>query len=264
MAEFTDSPEVKLYGRLAVYASPQGAPLSRVLADRSKLLFEGENLVVEGARRSIVNLLRGNFQDFVPSFISVGGGGDLDQTTLVDTGSRVAPLATDSRLRDLQYRIPIIKTEDGNNPNEWAYVAVARPAEAISQKLNEFGVESRNGTLISHYITAPDQSGRATTYVKTGLENLVIRWTYSLQVILNGEIVEDPRTVGLFIAFTLQDGSGSTLSIPAGINPGSNTELSFPVTLADGSLGTLDVNPDKTVTVITSNGSAASLSLEEK
>lgn len=248
-----------LKGRLEVWSVPYDQELE--LEGLGIPDWQADNLVVNSASDVIVGLLRGQVEDFLPSYISVGSGGDLDQNTGSDTGARVAPAVEDTSMRSTVARIPISTTEDGNLTNEWAYVAVARPHEAISPMLNEFGVESANGTLISHYVSAADESGRATRYCKTSLEYLVIRWTYSFTVATSEfAIVEGPED-GIYLVIN-SDGN-EIYTLRAEQNPGSNTFLSFLATITTGATGTIDLQSDNTVISQLADGSSASIDTQD-
>lgn len=248
-----------LQGSLEVWTIPAGAEPD--LDNLGEPTWQAKNLVVNSASDVIVGLLRGKVEDFLPSYISVGAGGDLNQTTGTDTGGRVGPQVEDTSMRSTVARIPIATTEDGNLTNEWAYVAVARPHEAISPMLNEFGVESANGTLISHYVTAADSSGRATRYCKTSLEYLVIRWTYSFTVATSEfAIVEGPED-GIYLVIN-SDGD-EIYTLRASENPGSNTFLSFLTTITTGANGTIDLQSDNTVISQLADGTSASIDTQE-
>jgi hypothetical protein len=162
-----------------------------------ELIHCGDNLIVDSANTILAELLRRNFTDYMPFYITVGDGGDLEQEAKVDTGGRVGPALTDTEVRSVIAKLPIVQvTSPGSaspspglspspsNPTStWTYIAIARPHEALTTSLNELGVETLNGTLFSHYITPVDDTGRATKYVKSSLEYLVVKWTFSLELI---------------------------------------------------------------------------------
>lgn len=145
----------------------------------------GSNLVVNDAEKMLVGLLRRDIANYIPQNVVIGTGGDLEQVSKLDSGARVAPAATDSEVRQVLARLPIVQVEyDAEaNPNQWTYVAIAKPAVAVTGQLNELGLESANGTLISHFVTQPDPGEvRARKYVKSTLEYLVVRWTLTLSL----------------------------------------------------------------------------------
>jgi hypothetical protein len=160
-------------------------------------IHEGQNLIVASANTIMAQLLQRNFTDYMPFYITMGDGGDLEQVAKSDTGGRVAPETTDTEIRSVIAKLPIVQvtspastspspspSPSPDNPTSmWTYVAIARPHEALTTSLNELGVETLNGTLFSHYITPVDDTGRATKYVKSSLEYLVIRWSFSLEMI---------------------------------------------------------------------------------
>ena len=254
--------ELGLKGSLAVYSVPADVDEAEVLDYLDTPVFSAKNLVVSSATTALVQLLRGNVADYMPAYISIGSGGDFSQTTLLDTGARVGPQITDLGLRAVTARIPIIHTEDGANNTTWAYVAVARPHEAISPIINELGVETRSGTLISHYVTDADDAGRALRYCKTSLEYLVIRWTYELSLTLN--VVDTPISEvneGYFLAMDIN--GTEYLTAEAIPRAGAATAVALLSQTSDGSAGTIDVQADYTITSQEADGSAATISLTE-
>lgn len=160
-------------------------------------IHEGENLVVASANTVIAKLLQRDFTNYMPFYVTLGSGGDLEQVAKSDTGGRVAPEVGDTEVRSVVAKLPIVQvtspastspspspSPSPDNPTTlWTYVAIARPHEALTTSLNELAVETLNGTLFSHYVTPVDDSGRATRYVKSSLEYLIVRWSFSLELI---------------------------------------------------------------------------------
>ena len=249
-----------LKGRLEVWTLPADAELD--LNNLGNPSWQADNLVVNSAADVVVGLLRGQVEDFLPSYISVGSGGDLNQDTGLDTGARVGPAITDASMRSTVARIPIATTEDGNLSNEWSYVAVARPHEAISPLLNEFGVESSNGTLISHFVTAADSTGRATRYCKTSLEYLVIRWTYTFTIATSDFTIVAGPEPGTYLVIDTSTGD-QLYTLRADENAGSSTFLSFLTTVTTGAPGTIDLQSDNTVISQLADGSSASIDTQD-
>lgn len=263
MAEIVTASDLglSLNGRLAVWSVSADTPMDEVLANLGTPIMEVDNLVVSTAVDAIVRLLRGQTKDYLPSFISIGSGGDLDQVTLLDTGARVGPNLADSYMRATTTRIPILTTEDGEESNEWSYVAVARPHEALSPIINELAVETGNGTLISHYITDADPSGRATRYCKTSLEYLIIRWTYSLSLSISGSIIIDETPTGTYLVVV--DENGDTIfTILAEPRPGAATSTALLSQVTTGESGTIDVQINGTLTSQLVSGGSATITLQ--
>ena len=250
-----------LTGSLEVWTVPYDADLELELEGLGVPDWQADNLVVNSAADVVVGLLRGKIEDFMPSYISVGSGGDLAQATNLDTGSRVGPAVTDMAMRSTVARIPITTTEDGAFTNEWSYVAVARPHEAISPLLNEFGVESANGTLISHFIAPEDTTGRATRYCKTSLEYLVIRWTYTFTVATSEFALKAGPEDGTYLVIN-EDGA-EVFTLRAERNAGASTFLSFLSTITTGAPGTIDLQSDNTVISQLADGTSASIDTQE-
>lgn len=163
----------QLTGRIAVES---------VSEETAKKLLTGDNLVVADAQSVIVGLLKREFASYAPHYIVLGDGGDLEQVAKIDSGARVAPATTDTEMRRVITRLPIVQVESTSDTS-WTYVAVAGKADAVTPALNELGLEASNNTLISHYITPSADSGRATTYPKVAGEFLVIRWTLEFNLI---------------------------------------------------------------------------------
>lgn len=255
--------DITLKGSFEMWAVPADVPYDDVLNNLGTPILAADNLVVSSAINVLVQLLRGKYEEYLPSFISIGSGGDLSQSTKLDTGARVGAAVTDTSMRATTARIPIVTTQDGENGNRWYYIAVARPHEAISPIINELGVETRNGTLISHYITAPDAAGLATKYTKTSLEYLVIRWRYELSLLINATIdVPSTSEEGWYLVITLADGTQITTALVAP-RAGSATVLSLLAQVSSGAYGTIDVQSNYTITSATADGTPATIALTE-
>ncbi len=178
----TDKLSGSLVGQIKVSTASSSLSLEEVLdsIDSLPTQFAGDNLVVNTASSVIVGLLMRDFSNYMPYYIGIGDGGDLDQSTGIDTGSRVAPDVEDTELRSVVARLPIIQVRPVS-ATSWTYVAIARPPEALTASLNELSLESMNNTLISHYIE-PAIDNRAQKHVKTSLEYLVIQWTLTFTI----------------------------------------------------------------------------------
>ncbi len=144
--------------------------------------MRSKNLVVDSAQEVIAGLLRRDFANFIPQYVTIGDGGDLEQDAKVDSGARVAPASTDTVVRSVVAKIPIVQVI-ANEDGSWTYVAIAGKNEAVTPAINELGLESANGTLISHFVTEATQNGRARKYPKSSAEHLVIRWTLSFSLL---------------------------------------------------------------------------------
>lgn len=266
MVEITASSRhcAELKGSFTIWSVPADVPYEEVLNNLGTPILDAQNLVVNSALTVLVQLMRGNTNDYVPAYITIGSGGDLNQTTRLNTGSRVAASITDTYVRMPVARIPIVLTEDAAETNSWYYVAVARPHEALAPIINELGVETRNGTLVSHYITDSDPTlaGRAQRYVKTSLEYLIIRWKYELALVTNLAAEEIDALEGTYLPFTTGDGDVIYVLL---VEPraGASTAVALLFQLSDGSYGTVDVQPDGTVTSNTSDGTPATIDVIE-
>jgi len=266
MVEITASSRhcAALKGSFTMWSVPATVPYDEVLANLGEPILDAKNLVVNSALTVLVQLMRGNTNDYVPAYITIGNGGDLNQTSKLHMGIRVPAAITDTYVRMPVARIPIVLTEDATTTNSWYYVAVARPHEALAPVINELGVETRNGTLVSHYITDSDPSlgGRATRYVKTALEYLIIRWKYELALVVNA-LGEDVNTLeGTFLPFVLGDGT-TIYVLLVEPRPGASTAQALLCQLEDGSYGTIDVQANGTILSNTSDGTPATIGTED-
>lgn len=168
----TDKAASTLTGHIRVYTS-ETDPL---VTDQLTCIIDHKNLVVDSAETVLIGLLSRNFANYSPYYICIGSGGDIDPETGLDAGERVPPASTDTSIRSLVLRIPIIQTDVSDNTI--TYTAIARPHQGITSALNELTLETMNNTLISHYVDQSDPGEvRAKKHVKTSLEYLVIRWS---------------------------------------------------------------------------------------
>ena len=136
------------------------------------------NLVCDNTQKILLGLFGRDLDNKMISYISIGTGGDVNPATHLDTGARVAPQPGEDEMRVEIHRefIANVETDEVNLKN--IYTAVARPEDAISNDVNELGLFSNDGTMMAHFVTEPDISGRAKKYQKTALLYLVIRWTW--------------------------------------------------------------------------------------
>lgn len=254
---------VRLRGQVSLYKVPGHIPEHLASQYLNDPVFEGKNLVVTGAQVALARMLRGETNDYVPSYISIGGGGDFDQDTKLDTGGRVSPALADTSMRQVSYRIPIVATEDGATENSWCYVAVARPHEAITPLINEFGLESRNGTLLAHFVTEAETDGRAKQYCKTSVEYLVVRWCFTIGLVVNASIQAGTQASGVWLRSSdLND--VTSLTIPALPLVTAGTEIAVAVLNDNGTdFGSIDVQTGNIINVTLQDGTIASLFLEE-
>lgn len=146
------------------------------------LLYKGENLIVSTAETVIVKMFMREYTDYMPYYIGVGDGGDLEQLSKKDAGTRVAPELTDTEIRSVVARLPILQV-NFESDTSWTYVAIAKPHQANTMSLNELTLETFNNTLISHFVTIPDPGEtRSKKFIKSSLEYLVVRWTLTFDL----------------------------------------------------------------------------------
>jgi hypothetical protein len=161
-------------GHIRVFTAPaESDPLS---LDQLTAIIDHKNLIVDSAETVMLGLLSRDFSNYAPYYICIGSGGDTDRDTGFDAGERVPPDVSDTAIRSLVLRIPIIQTDVVDNTV--TYTAIARPHQGLTSALNELTLETMNNTLISHYVeqSAPGEV-RAKKHVKSSLEYLVIRWS---------------------------------------------------------------------------------------
>ena len=163
-------------GRLRIYKSATCPSLDQGWPTP---VLDKPNLVVDTAQDMVLGLLKRQFTDYAPAYIVLGSGGDLEQVSKQDFCARVAPAVSDTSVRAVVARLPIIQiTPDPDDETSWDYITIARPHEANTTALNELGLETANNTLISHVVTDPESGQvRAQKFVKSSLEYLVVRWT---------------------------------------------------------------------------------------
>lgn len=179
-----DNASIRLSGRVEV--ARYAGPLHEASTDACLGGFSGDNLIVNTAENVLVGLMRRDVAAYLPQSVVIGSGGDLEQVSKLDSGARVAPASSDTEVRQVIARLPIVQVtyDAGVDPNTFTYVAVAKPAEATTGSLNELGLEAANGTLISHYVTEVGDDGtRARKFAKSTLEYLVVRWSLTLSLL---------------------------------------------------------------------------------
>lgn len=147
------------------------------------LIHEGKNTICSGMYQSVTNLLMRNFDDWQPTTIVTGYGGDWDQAVTANQGSRQPPDFTDTIVRKPLFYAPIVQVLP-SAPGRFYYVAIIRPADGTTDLLdparpyiNELGLLAHNGTLLAHYVTPLAAGGSiATRYSKSNVAWLIIRW----------------------------------------------------------------------------------------
>lgn len=138
--------------------------------------FKLKNHISDSAIDILLGLLGREVDEKAVSIISVGTGGDINPATGLDTGARFAPLDTEDEMRQSIVNAPIAHVETDSINKRITYTAVLKTEEGNSDAINELGLLSEDGTMLSHFITPADMSGRATKYVKTDLLYMVVRW----------------------------------------------------------------------------------------
>jgi len=148
--------------------SPTGAVIQRL---------HMTNHISDSAIDILLGLLSRDLDNKVVSTISVGTGGDINPATGLDTGARFAPEDTEEAMRRSIFDSPISHVETDAINKRVIYTTVVKTESGNSDSINELGLLSEDGTMLSHFITPPDPlSGRATKYVKTDLLYMVVRW----------------------------------------------------------------------------------------
>lgn len=191
----TDRPAPRFVGRPALFVAPADAdpfdPAARTP------LAAGRNVVCFGMYDAIQHgfMLR-SFDAWAPASIALGFGGDYDQpddpdaTAPTDQGRRVDPQYSDAYVRKQFHVAAVRQVREGlpTSDRRAVFVAVIRPDDGTTDAedaarpfLNEFGLLSRNGTLLAHFVPEADpDTGRARRYAKSSALWLVIEWTVEL------------------------------------------------------------------------------------
>jgi hypothetical protein len=143
--------------------------------DSEGRVIAGFNSKTDASEDVIRGLLRRDFRNKAITFIGLGTGGDLEaDPPHNDTGARVAPDPEEVEMRALVERIQIQTSREENG--KVILVAVARPEQAQSPDINEFGLLCEDGTLFAHFVTDADPGPRAKKYPKTDIY-WIIEWT---------------------------------------------------------------------------------------
>ena len=170
MIEAEDRFEITLYGEVEVeFRSPTGASIRTITL---------RNHISDSAIDILLGLLARDLDAKVISTISVGTGGDLNPATGLDTGARFPPQDTEETMRRSIFDTPIAHVETDSINKRIIYTSVLKTEEGNSDEINELGLLSEDGTMLSHFITPADLGlgGRATRYEKTNLLYMVVRW----------------------------------------------------------------------------------------
>lgn len=170
-----------ILGRPSIYSVP--ACVDPTDTNNWKLLHQGQNTICTGMYQAMTNLLMRNFDDWQPTTVVTGFGGDWDQAATANQGSRQPPAFTDILVRKPIFYAPIVQVTP-TTANRFYYVAIIRPDDGNTDAgdptrpyINELGLLAHNGTLLAHYVTPVTGSGStATQYAKSNIEWLVIRW----------------------------------------------------------------------------------------
>ena len=152
--ENSDEVSFSVTGRLAIRELIDGAWVLRQ---------EQQNLVVDLAFDELFPQIFGRASGAQVGIISIGTGGDYN-AAVVHQAQRVAPAVSDTQMRIELFRAGIVQT---NFPavNEVEFVGLMREGEAVSTGIDEFGLLSLDGRMISHSIN-PESGGAGTPTVK--------------------------------------------------------------------------------------------------
>jgi hypothetical protein len=175
----SDAVSGRVRGRvqIAFFENPKNVPLEAFCLDEMGWLDLGHNSINDTSEDIFRGLLARDLENKMLETISVGDGGDLDTTPVhADTGARVPPDPAETEMRSVVEGVPILITNV--NGSDVTLTALARPEQANSDDINEFGLLSKDGTMFAHFVTeevAP--GGRARKYPKKSWHYLAIRWT---------------------------------------------------------------------------------------
>jgi len=165
-----DKIEIELRGEVeVVFRSLDGTP-GEVLVMK--------NHISDSAIDVLLGLLARDIEAKIVSTISVGTGGDINPATGLDTGARFPPQDTEETMRQPIFDAPIAHIEKDLINKRIIYTAVLKTEAGNSDSINELGLLSEDGTMLSHFVTPADPGlgGRAKRYEKTNLLYMVVRW----------------------------------------------------------------------------------------
>lgn len=128
-----------------------------------KTLHEQKNLVVDLAFEELFPQIFGRVPGAQIGIISIGEGGDYNSSG-VFVGVQVPSAVTDISMRLELFRAGIVNITFPN-PNEVEFTGLIREGEAVSASIDEFGLLSTDGRMISHSIN-PESAGAGTPTVK--------------------------------------------------------------------------------------------------
>jgi hypothetical protein len=135
-----------------------------------------KNHISDSAIDILLGLLGRDQDDKIVSTISVGTGGDINPATGLDTGARFPPEDDEDEMRVAIFDAPVAHVETDSVDKRITYTAVLKTEEGNSDSINEFGLLSEDGTMLSHFVTPAGGGGRATKFEKTDLLYMVVRW----------------------------------------------------------------------------------------
>lgn len=154
-----------------------------VFNEQGKLLEvrEFKNSTTDASKAVVRGLLASDFENKMIDTISVGDGGDLEiAPPHNDTGQRVGPDPSETEMRSVIENLSIQIVSEVTNGVK--YTALAKVEQANSDDINEFGLLTRDGTLVAHFVTEEvSPGGRARKYPKKSWMYLAIRWTVYYQ-----------------------------------------------------------------------------------
>lgn len=149
---------------------------AEILIDGKSVMRE-HNIICDSAIDMLLGLFGADVENKLIAYIAIGTGGDYSPYTGMDAGARFEPKADETTMRQEICRCPIAHVETDDLTKESTMTAVALPEQASSTGINELGLLTVDGTMVAHFVTPADMTGRATKYVKEpGLLNMVTRW----------------------------------------------------------------------------------------
>jgi hypothetical protein len=176
------TPAFKATGKPRIYSVP--AHLDPKVKENWTLKFGGKNMVCVGMHDTVQRLLMRDFELWQPARIALGYGGEYTQTGSY-TALRQAPAYYDTAMRKTIMTTPLVQITQSGMTEERRihYSSILDPIEGVTSSdnpdrpfIDELGIEAANGTLLAHYVSDADSSGRTLKQVKTNLEWLVIDW----------------------------------------------------------------------------------------
>lgn len=172
---------VELRGHLKITALPlEGGPLY--------VVYDGHNDFTDLAQEIFAQILCQQVEAF-PARIVLGDGGQQPVGGGADTGVRVAPDPAETTLRSVLGRVEI--THRSATGGTFTFTAVAGQYEANFEDMDEYGLETDDGRLLSHVVSVATSAGGPTTKrTKTSAVRLMFEWSITFVIAAQSTVAE--------------------------------------------------------------------------